>query len=165
MLYPPPPRKQPDVWRGLGAPHGMGVRRTVSNEGSQGSRKTEPSTRTKPSLFGPTGTEGVRSGTPVTRTAFYFHKTDVCPAALLPVSSRRPVSATTSRTGTVIRRGPAPRPVLRWPLELLGLQSTEADTHTTGQLSAEEQGKLHTPPSLVFSSVPFFFKLPALGGD
>lgn len=40
LLYPPPPRKQPDVWRGLGAPHGMGIRRTVSNEGSQRSRKT-----------------------------------------------------------------------------------------------------------------------------
>lgn len=130
LLYPPPPRKQPDVWRCLGAPHRMGIRKTVSNEGSQGSRKTGQSARTKClCCLDPLGSrvsawELLSSGL----LSIFPRWTSVL-LLFSPSPPQYPFLPTISRTGTVIRRGPAPEPALRmafgapWPSEQRGKQT------------------------------------------
>lgn len=130
LLYPPPPRKQPDVWRCLGAPHGMGIRRTASNEGSQGSRKTVNRVHAQNlRCLDPLGSrESARELLSSGLLSIFTRQTSVL-LLFSPSPPPRPILATISRTGTVIRRGPAPEPVLRmafgasWPSEQRGGQT------------------------------------------
>lgn len=127
LLYPPPPRKQPDVWRCLGAPHGMGIRKTVSNEGSQGSRETVNRVHAQnASAVWTRWDRGSPLGSSFHQDCFLFPQDRRPSCCSPPVSS--PVSHLSHnlQTGTVIRRGPAPEPALRmafgasWPSEQRG---------------------------------------------
>lgn len=145
MASPTAPRTAAqDASRGGGAPQGKRTGNPAPPEGSQGSRKKkcEQSTRTKtPSPSGPAGVEG--GGRELTCP---FHKTDVCPAALLPglPPRRRPVSATGLRNRNRNRKRPGASPPARtawaaaWPPEQRGRPAA-------GQLCfRKSKRKLHT---------------------
>lgn len=125
----------------------------------------EQSTRTKPSLFGPAGIEGVRSGTPFIRTAFYFHKTDVCPAALLPVSS-----PTSHLSHNLQNRNCDPPWTCPRACPTNGLWSflafrakRQTNTPQGSCVLGRANETPHTISGVLFGFI--FFKLPALGGD
>lgn len=152
FLYPAPPRKQPDETSG--APHRTRITSTVSNGGSQGSRrKCEQSTRTKRlHCWDPLGSWDSARDLLSSGLAFRFLKTDVCPAALLPLSP----SPLIHNLQNQIRRGPAQRLFLRmafgasWP-------SGQRCKPTTGQLCLRKSNE--TPYTILHLWCSLWFHL------
>lgn len=135
FLYPAPPRKQPDETSR--APHRTSITSTVSQVGSQGSRrKCEQSTRTKRlHCRDPPGPWDSARDLLLSGLAFCFHKTDVCPAALLLLSPSRLIHNLQNHDPPPSRPASVPANGL-WRLLAFG---AKMQTHHRAAVSEEER--------------------------
>lgn len=134
MLYPPPPpRKQPDVRRCLGAPHGTGIRKTVSNEGAQGSRETvnRSHAQSASAVWARWDQESARNS--CHQDCFLFPQDRCLSCCSPPISSPASRLSHNLQNRTWAPRGPSRSLLSEWPLSCLAFRA-ESKQRITGQL-------------------------------